>query len=240
MNEAISAPLSCSACAIGIHTVYGPTFQKKPDTLTALRRQIRTYEANKFIARAGEPLGFHATVFAGWAQRCDSHASGRQQIFGFALPGDALSPESLYHPSLALPYSLKSVTQLVLCTFDIGDMRQLLHEDPEQRSALDKLFQDYTASTYRRLASLGCSSAEARIANLIMDLHRRLKRMNLVSAEEFYFPLRLEHIAQASGMTSVHASRSLSKLRARGIIAHGERRMKIIDREALRTIADDG
>jgi hypothetical protein len=41
-------------------------------------------------------------------------------------------------------------------------------------------------------------------------------------------------------MTPVHASRSLSKLRARGVVARRNGRLKIVDPGELRNIADNG
>ena len=47
------------------------------------------------------------------------------------------------------------------------------------------------------------------------------------------FPLRHYHIADATGLTSVHVSRTLSDFRRSGLIAINDRRLTVLDIEKL-------
>ena len=86
--------------------------------------------------------------------------------------------------------------------------------------------------------NLGRRRAEQRIAQLFLNLSRRLKLRGLVRDDSFEFPLRQQHIADATGITPVHANRVLRSLRKDGLITMRDGILKITDFAGLHRLAD--
>jgi CRP-like cAMP-binding protein len=51
---------------------------------------------------------------------------------------------------------------------------------------------------------------------LLVALYKRLKLLGLVTNQSFAFPLTQQHIADALGLSLVHTSKTLARLRRRG------------------------
>ena len=69
-----------------------------------------------------------------------------------------------------------------------------------------------------RLASIGRTSARARVGALICELFARMRRLGLVEGDAIQLPLTQEEIGDATGLTAVHVNRMMRVLVEDGII----------------------
>ena len=60
----------------------------------------------------------------------------------------------------------------------------------------------------------------------------------MMPEQTFDFPLRQHHIADATGLTVVHAGKVLLEFRRAGLIEIGGRTLTLLDAAGLRRIAD--
>lgn len=232
-------PLACGTCALAPVTVYSPTACADPTQITNLRKEIRHLAADKTIARLGENIPFLHTLESGWAFQFRMLSDRRRQILSFIIPGDIISLELLLWDAPALPFSVRSLTPVRLCTFERTAMKAVLGKTPAQVTKLAEEAATYMENVYRRTTDIGRRTARGRLAQLILELMSRLARRNLGSSESFPFPLKQEHIADALGLTVVYVNRTLTNLRKDGIVEFDRQKMSILNLEALQSIADE-
>lgn len=230
--------MKCSECPLGAFAIYSPTFLKSPSTLCEARRDVLNVRAQQLILRSGEAPEFVYTLYSGWAYRFIQFPDGRKQISGFLIPGDTIALESLF-PSENLQFSVRALTDVVLCVFETRFMQEILLATQEQRRVVAATAFSYMAETERRMATIGRRRAIGRIARLALDLDARLRLRGLVNDDGVEFPLKLDHLANALGLTQAHVSRTMIRLKQRKLLETRRNHMRILDRRALEIVADE-
>jgi CRP/FNR family transcriptional regulator, anaerobic regulatory protein len=231
-------PVSCRLCRLGQFAIYGITATNTPDTVNTLRREVKTVAAGRTFIRDGEVQTYVHTLYSGWAFRYVSVSKGRQILF-FHVPGDIIALESIAFPGMALPFALKSLTPVTLCSFPVEDAAEILRASQPQAVQAAVTAQRFFADTNRHLADIGRRSATGRLAQLLTELEGRLRHRQLSKNGTFGFPVRQEHLADALGLTTVYVNRTLDRLRKEGVIAFDRRSMTIRDPRRLHEIADE-
>jgi hypothetical protein len=101
------------------------------------------------------------------------------------------------------------------------------------------------AIALERLMTIGRLSARERIAHLLVELVARARQAGLRVTEKFFtmqggftLPLTQTHIADATGLTSVHVCRTLAELRKDGVVLLRTGKLQILDIRQL--IAEAG
>ena len=166
-------------------------------------------------------------------------ADGRRQILSFLVPGDSIIIEGLCFPDEPLPYSVKSLTDISVCAFDLNEMIELTSSTDAQNKSVAKAMRRHVVAMNRRLVDVGRRSAIGRVAQLILEIEDRLGERGHVHDGAFNFPMRQEHMADALGLTTVYVNRTLDRLRKEGVIDFKRDRMKIINRALLLQTAEE-
>lgn len=199
-------------------------------------RSVSVIGARQFAYKANEQTQRFSVLQSGWAVRFTHTHDGRRQVLALLLPGDILGLEVttkgiISHPILAL-------TQLQLCTFRADDFNRIASEDPGVMLSTAAVLQDVREGYEARIVDLGRSTAEERIARLILDIKRRLDSTDMISSSErIPFPLRQQTIADMLGLTQVHVSRVMSQIRKAGLISLDRETLEIRDMDGLKRIA---
>jgi hypothetical protein len=76
------------------------------------------------------------------------------------------------------------------------------------------------------------------MAQLFCELLIRLEITGLASSDSYEFPLTQDELAECHGLTAVHDNRTLQQLRRLNLIEVRDRRVQILDREALARVAE--
>ena len=85
---------------------------------------------------------------------------------------------------------------------------------------------------------IGRLDSVGRIAHLFCELETRLAMVGLVEEGRFALPLTQPDLAEACGITGVHANRTLRALRERGLMTFRDGVAEIGDLAGLRRAAD--
>jgi CRP/FNR family transcriptional regulator, anaerobic regulatory protein len=72
---------------------------------------------------------------------------------------------------------------------------------------------------------------------LILGLQARLAERGMANGQTIHFPLRQHHVADATGLTSVHVSKVLTEFRRRGLIEISDRSLTILDPAGFQRVA---
>ena len=187
------------------------------------------------IYRAGEPLDGILTICDGWAARVSHLPNGRRQILSFLLPGDFVSFVAMFTD--VFEFFVEAVTPLRHCYYNGASIEARLARPNVFRAWVAALLQEKEQAD-QLVIDLGRRSAEARIARLFLSLRDRLGARGMISGQSFAFPLRQQHIADATGLTPVYVNHVLAAFRQDGLIVIADRSATIFDLAGLERVAD--
>jgi CRP-like cAMP-binding protein len=172
-----------------------------------------------FAAGCSSPI----KLVEGWAASFLEITPGCRQITAFHLPGDLISPPVSIGPMTDL--GAIALTDLVVAPCD-----------QSQTSALEASLRR-EKSLVAWMVCVARREAIARIAHLLCELQQRLSNHAGVQLASFKIPLHQEHIADATGMTPVHANRMIRELNRRSMAQITSKSVMISDLAGLQQLA---
>lgn len=238
-EEDLAPPLLCAFCAIGHHAVYGAIRQKAPHEISTIRRSTLHVPAQKTFVREGEATEKVYSIYSGWALSFRHLPEARRQVISFLIPGDLCVLETLCFPGLPTPFSVRSLTAVSVCAFDLRELAKTIRSSPEAEEGYAAAGRDYFVRLQRRLVDIGRRSALGRVAQIILELEERLRSRGLSNDGRFYFPVRQEDLADALGLHTVYVNRTLDKLRRLDVIEFDRQWMTVRNPDDLKIIAEE-
>lgn len=193
-------------------------------------QQTRTLKAGEALFMQGDEIRSVCILRDGWAFRYQCLEDGRRQIVDFVLPGDVLgigmSSQMLY-----------GVEALSPCTWVVIPRETFLADLGRQPALGIKLVDMLSAAQMRafdQMTSVGRRTARERVAHLLLDLARRVRRSTAdCEGVEITMPLMLSHIGDALGLATETVCRCLGDLKRAGILVFSAGRLEILDLEGL-------
>jgi CRP/FNR family transcriptional regulator, anaerobic regulatory protein len=203
--------------------------------LAQLEGPERVYRRGALIRREHDRAQELYVVNSGWLLSFVLMDDGSRQILRLHLPGDmaGLSCAAFNEAT----ESLVALTDVRLRTVEKVALNRLFIEHPRLGAFLFLIAQAEKVSLSDRLASLGRTSAKARVAALILDTVSRLRMMNAELGNSFAFPLTQEEIGDATGLTAVHVNRMIRALVEEGLIARQTNQLTILNEDRLTEVA---
>lgn len=195
----------------------------------------RVVEAGRQIVARSQTSPDVFVLCGGWGFRFLQLANGRRQILSFLLPGDLFSVASVFEDRFH--FSVKALTPVQVSAMRRAEVQARLERNPSVIMALAKTCSAEAETSDQVIYTLGQCSAEERIAFLLLHLMNRIATRNVIREQQYPFPLRQQHIADAVGLTSVHVSRVLSAFRDRGIAELSNGVLKVTDLAELKQLA---
>jgi CRP-like cAMP-binding protein len=192
----------------------------------ALLHKSTEVEAHTDLVKQGERLKEAIVIQQGWAMRYRMLDDGRRQIMNFLLPGDLFDLCAFLLTKS--DHSIGTITECTVQHIPIKDVTRLFERHPRLGSALWMGGLQEEAMLRERILSLGRRDAEERTAHLLYELWVRLSAIDGRNGRSFESPITQTELADALGLTSVHISRTLNKLRKRGLIEIDRRRVTIL------------
>lgn len=198
-----------------------------------LCRSIQTVARRTNIVSEGERPDHVHIVLDGWAARATVRKNGTRQFTAFLLPGDFCD---IHATSLSMmDHDIFAITDCQIAYADKRDIDAVIMSTPVLKRALWRSTLLDEAILRRWIVNNSSGDARTTIAHLFCELHLRMRAVGLVHGDaEFALPLTQEELADATGMTTVHANRTLKKLTAEGLVQVGGGRIAIPDVNALR------
>jgi CRP-like cAMP-binding protein len=205
-----------------------------PEEKVALMRlplRLKTVAAHQDIVSEGDMPSESCLIVEGFACRYILTEEGKRQILSFHISGDIPDLQSL-HLSV-MDHSLGTVVPCRLAFIQHDDLRALMRNHPR----IGDLFWRNTlidAAVFRQwLVGIGRREAYGRIAHLLCELLVRLRAVELVEDHAFTLPVTQAELADALGISTVHANRVLQDLRAENLITWRGETLKVLDWDGL-------
>ena len=203
--------------------------------LEGLEEQQRPYRRAAVVIGEGDSLRELFIVRTGWLHSSVVLGNGARQIMRFHFKGDIVGL-----PLLAFgdsPETITAVTDVTLAPFGRERLAALISDHPRLAALLLSLAVAGRVSLADRLASIGRTSARARVAALICELHGRMRLLGLIDNGSLQLPLTQEDIGDATGLTAVHVNRMMRGLAEDGLIERSGSQLKVLDEQRLCEVA---
>lgn len=170
-------------------------------------------------------------IASGWAAAVANLEDGRRQIVSLFLPGDVVDPAQ------DLQEGLEPIAMTTVRTMESATLATALDTEPVALQPLTDAWanarRDAQCRLVRHIVRLGRLSAYERTADLLLELHRRLRRAGMADERSMPFPLTQEMLADHLGLSVVHMNRTLQQLRRDGLIANRGGHIIFPDRNRL-------
>jgi CRP/FNR family transcriptional regulator len=206
------------------------TAQEK-DTLAQLEEQERSFKRGTVVRREHDGARELFIVQKGWLHSSVLLGNGSRQIMRFHFPGDVVGMSSLAFGRSS--DSIVAVTDVTLCPFDKDKLALLFQDHPRLAALIFTLSVAERVSLADRLASIGRTSARARVASLLCEIFARLRITGGPGLNEFHVPLTQEEIGDATGLTAVHVNRMMRGLADDCLIGRHGNMIKVVDEARL-------
>lgn len=177
------------------------------------------------------------TYFAltGWGMRYKTLADGARQIVNFVLPGDVIC--LFAHLFRTSDHSISALEPMNLACLPAARLPELFKELPRLAYALAWMGGQDERILAEQIVRVGRLTARQRLAHLLVELHLRLCRAGFDPAAALRFPLTQTQLADALGMSTVHANRTVSALARASLVAREHGHVEILDVGALAALA---
>jgi CRP/FNR family transcriptional regulator, anaerobic regulatory protein len=218
---------SCLAERLSHHIALTASEQTALDRLEDQQRHLRR---GSVIVSEGQVSRELYVVQKGWLQSSVLLGNGGRQIMRIALPGDLLGLSALAFDEA--PKTVTALTDVTLCPFDRERLACLFTDHPRLMALLFSLAVAERTALADRLASVGRTSARARVAALLCDIFSRMRVVD-PDAELIHVPLTQEEIGDGTGLTAVHVNRMIRGLVEEGIIERSGNAMRLLDSKRL-------
>ncbi|MES9959050.1 MAG: Crp/Fnr family transcriptional regulator [Sedimenticola sp.] len=232
--------MQCNECPIRKMAL----FKKVPEDKLSWTQDYRSSQlvlpAKSFLYQEGEHHDYVYTLYDGCIKLYKTLQNGKIQAMRFATPGDFLG----FQGDLSGPmhHGAQSLTECVVCAFPRENVSRMLCEHPEIASELIVKNARVMAFCQEHLLSTGARSAYDSIAFTLAELDHRLKLLHKFCPDSPAFkdgdiPITQEDLADAVGITPIHANRTLKQMREEGYITCGKGKITVVNTKALREVS---
>ena len=200
-------------------------------SLDRLEEQDRFCKRGAVVIRENEASRELFIVRKGWLHSSAVLGNGSRQIMRFHFQGDVLGLPLLAFANS--PETVTAATDATLCPFSRERLAAVIADHPRLGALILGLSIAERVALADRLASIGRTSARARVGSLICELFARMRRLGLVNDDSLQLPLTQEDIGDATGLTAVHVNRMMRALAEDGVIERNGGQIRLLDEKKL-------
>ena len=230
---------SCDGCRARSESLCAALSDVGSTVVPSFRIAEQSFPAGHDIVAQGDSGHDFCVIVDGWAVLYELLEDGSRQILDFLLPGSVAG----FQPDgeAQSPHYVQALTDVRACRFSTARFLDAATSNPALALRLAAIASRSHYRSLRRLTLIGRRTAKARVAELLFDLHQRVRRLSLSSCEDgISLPLTQEHIGDALGLTNVHVSRMLRELREEGVLVLKRGVLRLLDPGRLIEIVGDG
>ena len=206
------------------------------EALQRLPIHQREFRAREAIVSDGQRPHECCLIGEGFAFRSKTTSEGQRQVLSLHIPGEVPDLQSLHLK--VMDHDLTTLTPCTLGFIPHAAVMGLTKERPNVAAALWRETLIDAAIFREWLLSLGRRSADARMAHLLLELHRRLEAVGRAREWEFELPVTQADLGDCLGLSTVHVNRVLQQLRREGLIEVQRTNFRLVDSQKLEALAE--
>ena len=181
-----------------------------------------------------EAKGFYA-ILSGKIKLYKISSEGKEQILHIVSAPDAFAEAALFVEG-SYPAFAEALTESQLLFFPKRDFIQLIEKNPKLSINMIVSLSHFLRRFASLIEELSLKEVSSRMAKYLIDLSMRLSKEGK-SPKEVELDLSKTQLASKLGTISETLSRTLAKMKAKGIIDVKRTRILILNREALEELA---
>jgi len=197
---------------------------------------VTNVAANQEITHQGDRPSRCTLVLGGFLYTHKKVSGTRRQITSFVLPGDLADLQALYLQSV--DYNLCALGSAVVAFLPHAALKEVLDRSPQLAQAFWRETFIEAAIFREWVTNVGRRESVARVAHLVCELAARLQAVDLARDLCFAIPLTQAELADACGISSVHANRVVQELRRLGLVEWDSKQVRIRDWSGLARLGD--
>jgi CRP-like cAMP-binding protein len=205
-------------------------------SIAELPLTVANFSGNEVVARQGDSPSRCTLVLGGFLYGHKQVNGSRRQITSFYVPGDIADLHSLH--LTPLDHNLSTLGPAVVAFMPHSAFRDILDRSPQLAQAFWRDTCIRMAILREWITNLGRRDAVSRVAHVVCELAVRLNSVDLAQNLCFSIPWTQTDLADACGISNVHANRVVQELRRLGLVEWDSRKVRIRDWDAIAKIGD--
>ena len=194
-----------------------------------------TYPKGTRILTEGQKVNTIHLVLTGLAARSKTLSNGERQFMALLVPGDLCDVEVFI--LAAMDHDIVALSETTCAVIPAKIIEGLLTESTQLTKALWWSTMTDSAVLREWIVNHGSRNSLERIAHLMCEMLIRYRMIRETPADSFPFPLTQEELADATGITPVHAHRMIKQLRSEGLIELKDKILTILNPQRLLKVA---
>jgi CRP-like cAMP-binding protein len=205
--------------------------QEEQQAILNLPGHAAQVQANRDFVRLDEVVEHVCLIVDGLVGRFDQNTEGLRQITALHIPGDMANLHSVVLPKATS--ALQALTTTTILRVPQSAIRAAARSYPAVAEALWRDCMVDAAILAKWVVNVGRRDAKTRIAHLLCEMATRYKAALAPEGVTFEMRVTQGHLADATGLTSVHVNRVLKNLRESGLATFHRGTVSILDWDAL-------
>jgi CRP-like cAMP-binding protein len=191
--------------------------------------------AHGIVIARGQTAASSCLVMQGLLAKTRDTLSGRRQITALYIPGDMPDIHDMMVPAAAS--TIVALTPVKLLRLPRASLLALVGRYPAIGEALWRETVRDAAISTEWVANVGARLALPRLAHLFCEMAVR-SGVDKGNAFDWFFPITQAHLAETTGMSTVHVNRSLQSLRKRAVMEVRDHRVFVRDWARLQAVGE--
>lgn len=230
-SEALCGECPCvSAC---------PVYQARTlcrDRSPGMPIQTRVIHRDDQVFFAGQPFSSIYVVRSGAIKTYIVLRNGDIQITGFSGPNELIGLDAINAESY--PCSAVTLDTSSVCALNYERLCRMCADSPGMVQQLTRQISRSLTEQQTLSVMLSHKSADQRLATFLLNQSKKQGRLGL-SVVEFYLPMPRADIASFLALAVETVSRCFTRLHEAAVLEVERSRIRILDREALASIAEE-
>ncbi|MBT7257871.1 MAG: fumarate/nitrate reduction transcriptional regulator Fnr [Porticoccaceae bacterium] len=227
-------PSNCHNCRMSALCLPLALDSSSLDRLDKVIERGRPIHKNKYIFHGGDPFRAVYAIRSGVVKSFCISDDGSEQVTGFYLPGEIFGWDGIDNNTHSNTATTLETT--ALCEIPFARFEEISRTMPILQKHFMRLMAKELTSDQELIGLLAKSSAEERVASLLLSLSSRLKRQHL-SATQFRLPMSRADIGNYLGLTVETVSRVFSRFQSFDLILCDKKEIEIINLNGLSALA---
>jgi CRP/FNR family transcriptional regulator, anaerobic regulatory protein len=237
MQQHLAIKTTCSSCRLrDICMPVGLSAKEMAliDQMVSTRIKVKRGEP---LFRIGARFKSLYTIRSGFFKTSISTEDGREQVSGFYMSGELLGLDGLAQDQHTCTASALEDSEV--CVLHVQLINELSHDIHALQNHVQKVMSREIVHDHDHLFLLGSMRADARVATFLLNLLTRLHARGQAQ-DELLLRMTREDMGSYLGLTIETISRTLSKMVKSGVLSVDQRKIRVLQPEALHYLAEHG
>jgi CRP/FNR family transcriptional regulator, anaerobic regulatory protein len=235
MPTALTKKVNCGNCRLNTICLPISLHLEDIDKLNGIIQRGKPLQKGDYLYRANDIFNSVYAIRSGAVKAISLSDNGKEQVTGFYLPGEVVGLDGLADNRYT--NSVIALETASVCEIPFNRMEDLSLQIPSLQRHFFQLMSREITQDQQIITLLSKSSAEERIAALLLSISTRNNRRQL-AANAFRLPMSRTDIGNYLGLTIETVSRIFSRLQKQAVINVDKKEILIENMDALLKIAN--